>query len=258
MNKKIKIVLGIVITLVIIAGFVGLGLLTVKYYKGYKELQDIKAEEVRIYEERLAKESEEERIKKERQLFLEQNVLDNNIPIGLYTRQGGEYVLTDTWYCDWSRDSIFSLFYALPSNERAIASYNFKDTFKTLWAQNNTEGYKIGYTLRLKLDTGEEINRTMLDPIYVNDDIFSHIQLYFYDDVTEMPGRRYYHMSPEEMLDESLLTSIKLVGYKETKGVNGPIEVTVFTYNGPEDFDETTGEYIGNSKFTLKIYREQI
>ena len=73
-----------------------------------------------------------------------------------------------------------------------------------------------------------------------------------------MPGRAYYHMRQYEMTDDTMLTSVKLVGYKETKGVNGPIELTVFTYNGDEDFDDESGQYLGNSKFTMKIYRQQV
>ena len=194
----------------------------------------------------------------ERQQYLEENVYDNEIPIALYLLKGNTLVRADETYCDWKRDSILGLFYSLPSTEETVPCSDYETLWEDLWSKYKSEGYKVGYNLKLHLDTGEEINRTLLDPIYVNDDIFSHIQLYLYDDVTYMPGRPYYHMTPEEMTDETMLTSIKLVGYKETKGVNGPIEVTVFTYNGPEDFDEETGEYIGKSKFTIKLYREQV
>lgn len=247
----------------IILAFFILICLTVCFYSKYKVYENKEKEQIRIYEEEKSRLEEEQKQKaqqeEEYKKFLDENVLDNTIPIGLYTLKNGQYVLTREFSCDWSRDSIFSLFYAIPSNDETIASTNFETIFNEYWNKNEKASeYKIGYNIKLSLDTGEVINRTLLDPIYVNDDIFSHIQLYLYDDVTYMPGRPYYHMTPEEMTDETMLTSIKLVGYKETKGVNGPIELTVFTYNGEEDFDPETGEYLGNSKFTTKIYREQV
>lgn len=258
MKKKIPLILLIIIVIVFIAISCILGYFTYRYrklYKSYKVQEDAKIQaEQQLEQENLEKEAAEA----ERQKYLEENVYDNNIPIALYLLKGNTLVRADETYCDWTRDSILGLFYSLPSNDESVPCSNYESLWENLWSQYQTEGYKVGYNLKLHLDTGEEINRTLLDPIYVNDDIFSHIQLYLYDDVTYMPGRPYYHMTPEEMTDETMLTSIKLVGYKETKGVNGPIEVTVFTYNGKEDFDEQTGEYIGNSKFTIKLYREQV
>lgn len=247
----------------IILVFFILSCLTISIYRKYKVYENKEKEQIRIYEEEKAKLVEEEKQKieqdEEYKKFLNENVLDNTIPIGLYTLQNGQYVLTRDFYCDWSRDSILGLFYAIASTEETLPKTGFETLFNGYWNKNEKASeYKIGYNIKLSLDTGEVINRTLLDPIYVNDDIFSHIQLYVYDDVTYMPGRPYYHMTPEEMTEETMLTSLKLVGYKETKGVNGPIELTVFTYNGEEDFDPETGEYLGNSKFTTKIYREQV
>ncbi len=255
--KKNK--LPIILVIIILVAIIGiLVYFTFKYrnlYKMYKAQED---ENLRISQEEENSKIQEEAQVAEKQKYLEENVYDNTIPISLYLMKGNTLVRADSVYCDWKRDSILGLFYSFPSNEEKIECSDYETLWEENWAKYNSQGYKVGYNLKLKLDTGEEINRTLLDPIYVNDDIFSHIQLYLYDDVTYMPGRAYYHMTPEEMTDETMLTSIKLVGYKETKGVNGPIEVTVFTYNGPEDFDSETGEYIGNSKFTAKLYREQI
>ena len=71
-----------------------------------------------------------------------------------------------------------------------------------------------------------------------------------------MPNKLYYYLTQEELMPENMLTSIELIGSNEIERVNGPIELTVFTYNGEEDFDTNTGMYLGNSKFTLKIYRK--
>lgn len=257
-GKVGKVILTIILVIVICAlvcACVTLGLFARKYYNIYKA--DVAAQE-EVEAQKLADEEAKAQAEAEHQKFLDENVLDNKIPLSLYIDRGGVFTKADTHFCDWTRDEILGIFYVFPSTEQEIRTNNYENTFEQMWAQYNTEGYKIGYQIKLTMDTGEVMNRTMKLPIYVNDEIFSHIQLYMYDDVTYYPGRRYYHMSPEEMVPETLLTSLKLVGYKETKGVNGPIELTVFTYNGDEDFDSETGEYLGNSKFTSYIYREQV
>ena len=254
--KKSKLSIVIILVLVIAVGILGYCTYTYRtLYKAYKAEVDVReaqeSQEEQELEEQLQADAEYE-------AYLQENVYDNETPIALYLLEGNTLVRADTVYCDWTRDSILGLFYSFPSNEESIYCTDYETQWEEAWASYNTDGYKVGYSIKLELDTGETIYRTLLDPIPVDDDIFSHIQLYLYDDVTYMPGRAYYHMTPEEMTDETMLTSIKLVGYKETKGVNGPIEVTVFTYNGDEDFDSETGEYIGNSKFTMKVYREQV
>ena len=250
-----------IILILSLISIVVLGFFACKYRTGYLEYKNLKEQEVKIYEEEQHKaeeiEKEKEKNEEEHQKFLNESVLDNKIPIGLYTRQNGKLVLTSSWYCDWSRDSIFGIFYAVASNEEEIPCSSYETTFKNYWSKNNTDGYKIGYNIKFSLDTGEVINKRILNP-EDTDELFKNIQFYLYDDVTYMPGRIYYHMRQYEMTDETMLTSVKLVGYKETKGVNGPIELTVFTYNGDEDFDDESGQYLGNSKFTMKIYRQQV
>lgn len=254
MKKKILIFF---LVAIIISSFAVLGVFTFKYYEGYVEYENIKIEEEQAYEEKVKEEEKKTQIEEEKKKFLEENVLDNKIPIGLYTIQNRKLVLTSEWHCDWTRDNIFGIFYSLASNEEVINYSNYETTFKDYWSKQNNEGYKIGYNIKFGLDTGEVVNQRILEP-QNTDDLFKHIQFYLYDDVTYMPGRPYYHMRQYEMTQDTMLTSVKLVGYRETKGVNGPIELTVFTYNGDEDFDKESGEYLGNSKFTMKIYRRQV
>lgn len=259
--RKQKIILT-VISVLIATCIIALGISTLIFYKKYKNYENKEKEQIRIYQEEQARLEQERNIKaqknQEYQQFLHEQVYNNKIPIGLYTIQNGSKVLTREFYCDWSRDSIFSLFYAIASTEEILPNTDFETLFEKYWnANENVENYKIGYNIKYSLDTGEVINKRILNPDDT-ESLFANLQFYLYDDVTYMPGRRYYHMRQYEMTEETLLTSVKLVGYKETKGVNGPIELTVFTYDGEEDFDSETGEYLGNSKFTTKIYREQV
>lgn len=242
----------------IILAFLALGAFTYKIYNKNREYESKEKEIQRKEQELQDQENRKAAEKAEYEKFLNENVYDNTIPISFYMLKGNEYVKTSELRCNWARDSIFGLCYAIPSAEERLSGANFKTIFKENWDKyEKSSEYKIGYSIKLQLDTGEVINKRILEP-KDTEELFAHIQFYLYDDVTYMPGRRYYHMTQEELLEETMLTSVKLVGYKETKGVNGPIELTVFTYNGDEDFDSNTGEYLGNSKFTMKIYREQV
>ena len=86
--------------------------------------------------------------------------------------------------------------------------------------------------------------------------MFVNLMFYLYDDVTPMPGRKYYHMTQPEVTDKTIYTSVKICAYKQTKDVIAPIELTTFTYDGPEDFDVTTGKYIGKSMYKTLINRK--
>ena len=182
---------------------------------------------------------------------------DNKIPIGLYTKQNGKMVLTKEIYCDWSMESVFSIFYAIASNDEEISGTNFKSIFNDYWSKNVTDSkYKIGYSIKYSLDNGEVVDENIMTPTEAEGQ-FSKLQFYLYDDVTDMGNRPYYHMREYEMTENTMITSVKICGDKETPEINGPNELTVFTYNGDEDFNTEDGKYLGNSKFTTKIYREK-
>lgn len=233
------------------------GIFTYKYFKLTNEKQSIDETLSQSENEKMETESADESKEDEQEKFLRENVYDNEIPIALYLEQGNGFVRADKVECDWTNEVVLGQFFAIASDEEEISSYSYKTVFSENWEKYDTNGYKIGYNLKLHFDNGETLNRTLLEPIRLSDEIFRYIQLYIYDDVAYDPSTRYYHLSPEEVTDETLLTSLKLVGSTTTPGINGPIELTVFTYNGDEDFDKETGEYLGNSKFTAKIYREK-
>lgn len=233
--------------------FIALGSFTYNIYNKNKAYENKERKNERIQQEI----QEQENLKASRQAeydnFLNENVYDNNIPISFYTFNGYEYVKTNDLYCNWSRDNILADCYAIPSTEDTLNGIYFETIFKENWDKyEKSNEYKIGYNIKLQLDTGEIINKRILEP-KDTDELFDYIQFYLYDDIT----KAYYPIAQEEIIDETMLTSIKLLGDKEIEGVNGPIELTVFTYNGNEDFDGNTDEYLGNSKFTMKIYREK-
>ena len=50
---------------------------------------------------------------------------ENTVPISLYIEQGNNLVKITEYSCDWSPENVLNLFYAVPSTEETISSYNF-------------------------------------------------------------------------------------------------------------------------------------
>lgn len=180
---------------------------------------------------------------------------DNPITVGLYTQGSGGKILTPEYKSNWNRDEIIGMFYVLYTNKEKVSS-----NYTTAWNEyyksyNNIDKYKIGYNIKYTLKSGDIIDKQILKPDDVPS-LFSNLQLYLYDDVTPMPGRRYYHMTQPEVTDKTIYTSIKIVAYKETVNVVSNIELTVFTYDSEDDFDKVTGKYIGKSLYKTTISRK--
>lgn len=181
---------------------------------------------------------------------------NNNMQIGLYIDDGGVKRLAKEYYCDFSAENVMGIFYAIPTVEETVSGDNFKQVFESYYNNYiNKEDYKIGYNIKFTLDDGEYIDQTILNP----DDaylMFPEIQFYLYDDINLIPGRPYYHITQDIMTDERICSSVKLVGDKKTKNIVSPIELTVFTFDGEDDFSPITRKYRGNSSYTIFIYEE--
>lgn len=183
-------------------------------------------------------------------------IYNNPIVVGLYTQGTNGKNLTPEYSSNWDKDNIMGMFYTVYTNKSTINA----NSFSTVWTDYynnylNIDKYKIGYNIKYTLRSGEVIDKQILKPDDTTS-LFVNLQFYLYDDVTPMPGRRYYHMTQPEVTDKTIYTSVKIVAYKETVDVVSPIELTTFTYDGEEDFDASTGKYIGKSLYKTIINRK--
>lgn len=183
--------------------------------------------------------------------------VDNNpIKIGLYINSSNGKKLITEYTSSWIAEEIMGMFYAIPTNESIVTAANFKTTWEKYWNEyTNIENYRIGYNIKFTLNTGEVVDQIILNPDHAFL-MFPKVQFYLYDDVNLIPGRRYYHVTQGEMNDKTQCTSVKIVGDKQTKNIVSPIELTVFTFDGQEDFDPITGKYRGNSRYSILINRK--
>ena len=183
--------------------------------------------------------------------------VDNNpIVIGLYIKEGSYKKLVKDYYCGWDPEEVLGIFYAVYTNEEKISGSNFNLVWKDyLNKYSDIDKYRIGYNLKFTMDDGEVIDQTILNPDHAYL-MYPEIQCYLYDDINLVPGKRYYHVTSEEMSDKTICSSIKLVGDKRTPNIVSNIELTAFTYDSNDDFD-SNGKYRGNSKYTITIYRKK-
>ena len=138
------------------------------------------------------------------------------------------------------------------ANEKEISGGRLKDVWHSKY-QNYTDisGYKIGYHLKFETVDGV-VEQTILKPSD-GDYVYKYIQVYLYDDVNQ-EASFYSHIEDKDMTENTMLTTIKLFTSTKIADVISPIELTVFTYNGEEDFKD--GMYRGNSKFTTIIKKK--
>lgn len=149
---------------------------------------------------------------------------------------------------------VFSVFY---TQEAKASSGYFQNVFPKY--QKNYEGVdnaKIGYAISFKLTSGETLSKQILGPSDDPDFMWDYVRVYLYDDVHQPIGHWYRHLLESEVNDTTLMTSIKLTGNGKTDLIDGPIALTAFTYDSPDDFDPVTGLYRGISRVTLMISKK--
>ena len=86
--------------------------------------------------------------------------------------------------------------------------------------------------------------------------MYPKLQCYLYDDINLKPTDRYYHITDETFNDNTICSSIKLVGDVNSNDIVSDVTLTVYTYDGIQDFDEN-GKYRGNSKYEIKLRKEK-
>lgn len=244
MSKKIKITLKVSIFILLAI----LVIIFIKYFRNNKNENTLSDKENLEQKTEEIIKNEEEKVPK--------YVDDNPITVGLYVKEGNYKKLVKEYYCGWDPEEVLGLFYTVYTNEEKISSNNFNLVWKEyLNDYTNIDKYRIGYNIKFTMNTGEIIDQTILTPDHAYL-MYPEIQFYLYDDINLVPGKRYYHVTSDEMNENTICSSVKLVGDKKTPNISSDIELTAFTYDSNDDFYPDTGKYRGNSYYTVIIKRK--
>lgn len=238
MKKKIIIILTVILVLFAVGCAVAYN-----YIKEYQNrLTPPTLPEENIQEEVVIEEPKEPEYKDE-----------NPVKLGLYIERGNTLeLITDTYYCNWAPENVLGLFFAVPSDEATLSSNNFDTMWKEkIQAYPNSENIRIGYAIDFKYEN-ENIHYQVCNPddAYLT---FPKIMSYLYDDVNLVPGKTYYHITQDDMYDYTICSSFKLVGDVDTENISSDIKLTVFSWDTEDDFDPETGNYRGQSTYTITI-----
>lgn len=184
------------------------------------------------------------------EIITEEYIDDNPITVGLY--KNGKIVKTyNKKFHDKSDIDTFNVVF---SNEENLGSTNLKKNWNKYYSKyENIDNYKIGFLL--EFDTDEKhVENLILDPSakYVAG---PYVFVYLYDGIHQKDGAKYSHLEMKDIKDNTIYASIKLYMSSKTNKITSPINLTVFTYDGEEDFDEEN-HYRGNSKYTITIYNK--
>lgn len=184
----------------------------------------------------------------------EKYVDDNPIKLGIFLVDNNyinKEVIKDTYYANLQSGVDIASFEVFFTDEEVINGSNFKNTWNKYYDNyTNIENYKIGYNIKFILNDGTSFEDNFLEPD--NYKFADYFYVYLYDDVHQRDGTFYSHL--EEVGDNTLITSIKLYAVDGIDKVED-IVLTAFTYDSEDDFD-VSGNYRGNSKYSINIKRK--
>ena len=182
---------------------------------------------------------------------------ENSTPIGIYSLNGNTLTKLSYTKKQLNVEEDIGVFQVYPSNEDIITLSNtFAESYFEKWNQyKENSNLKVGFQIDFKLSQ-EDVSFTILKP----DDCmkrWEHLMTYLYDDYQNRGKGFYSHIENNEYNDQTLFTAIKIQSSYQVSEIISPIQLTVFTYDTEDDFDED-GKYRGKSFYTLVICPEGI
>lgn len=179
---------------------------------------------------------------------IEDKYIDNNIvKVSLYNNRYKvkEY---NTTLSNFKDIGVFDVYF---TDIDKVDSSNTKINYqKYIKEYDNISNHKIGFYISFTAEDNM-IEEVILDPSKQHK-MTPYLYIYLYDDINQNPGSYYSHLEEKDMKENTVFSSIKLFLAQEGIKINSPITLTVFTYDGSDDFDEF-GMYRGNSSYTINI-----
>lgn len=175
--------------------------------------------------------------------------------LGLFMpdKTAGTRQLTKAFSGPWTAGKDIASFEAFATQEISISGSNFKSVWESYWNQYSGGGdCKIGYYLTFTLTSGKQISKTIKGFEDTND-FREYLEIYLYDDVHQIQGNWYSHLTTADTTPQTVCTSIKLTAGNKISEIS-TINLTTFIYNSPSDFD-VSGNYTGIDSYTIPISR---
>lgn len=176
---------------------------------------------------------------------------NNTTPIGIYKLNGNTLNKVTTMNKTLAIEEIVDSFQIFPSNEdQVVLNGSFGSEFNNKWQEYNpNNNIKIGFNIKYKKLSGEEISYNILGPGNTMDN-WEYFMNYLYDDYANQGKGFYSHLEEKDCNSNTLFTTFKMqASYSSAEITN--IKFTVFTYDTEDDFENN--EYRGKSSYTINI-----
>ena len=194
--------------------------------------------------------------------------IENEKPVRLYEMDYSADTarLVKDYYTDWDPDHDIAVFGAFNTDESEIYFNTEKEAHLRYWNSVETAAdYKIGYEISFEVG-GEKRVITILGPedVEKSDDLFmgdvdteevtGYLGVWLYDDVNQEDGAWYSHILPEEVDEDTLLTSVKLRATPKSKEIENVI-LKAFSYSSALEFNEAK-QYNNNYGYEIRILND--
>ena len=172
---------------------------------------------------------------------------NNDVKVSLYN--GNKKVTSySTTLANFKDIATFQVYY---TDIDTLDSSNIKHNYLKYYNQyESIQNHKTGFYISFKAEE-KEIEQLILDPS-TKHAMTPYLYVYLYDGVNQKDGAYYSHLEPEDMKEDTIISSIKLFLAQEGSKISSPISLTVFTYDTEDDFDESN-LYRGKSSYTIEI-----
>lgn len=180
---------------------------------------------------------------------------DNSMPIAIYNINSNKLIKISDYKAAVKNGEDIASFQVFPStNETIVINNSFPLDFYNTWQDlDENKNHNIGFNLKYSLKSGRHISQNILNPSdTMKDDYYNYIIVYLYDDYAHIGDSWYSHIETDEYNDDTYFTTIKLYANGMAHEIDSNIILTVFTYDGIDDFDGNN-EYRGNSKYSINI-----
>jgi len=179
----------------------------------------------------------------------------NQTPIGIYSLSGNTLTKLTTITKPLVVEEDIGIFQVYFSTDDSISlPKGFAESYYEEW--NKYPNIKLGFNIKFHLVSGEDVSYNILKP----DECmkrWEHLMTYLYDDYQNRGKGFYSHIEDNDYNENTLFTAIKIQSSYQVSEIDSPIQLTVFTYDSEDDFDENS-EYRGNSYYSIKICNQGI
>jgi hypothetical protein len=176
---------------------------------------------------------------------------DNQVKVGLYKNNK---LIDHDFYAKFQDRNILVMWNIFYTDNETVENDSVKENYMRYYnSYQNIENYKTGFYVSFYV--GDKLYEKTVLNCDVEFDLDPYIYIYLYDDVNRKPGDIFIHITPDVENENTIYSSIKLYNALYSDQITSPITLSVFTYNGEDDFD-SNGYYRGDSIYTVTIHRQ--